>query len=382
MISSHRMFATRAEHWLYTHVAKPIFFRFDPEQVHDRMVSFGKTLGRTSIGRRAVKTAFAYSHPALVQELFGIRFPNPVGLTAGFDKNAELTEIVPSVGFGFEEVGSITGEPCEGNPKPRLWRLPKSKGLVVWYGLKNEGSEALARRLEHRSFDAPVGTSVARTNSPQTMETEAGIADYAKAFRAFATIGDYTTVNISCPNTCGGEPFTDPERLHQLLVVLDDIPTEKPVFLKVSADLSTEELNALVAVCDNHRVHGFVISNLTKRYDRPAIDPAEREKIIKGGVSGRAVFDPSNELISHLFQTAGERYLIIGSGGIFSVEDAYEKIRRGASLVQLATGMIFEGPQLIGEINRGLVELLGRDGYSHLREAVGSYYRTVIDDTN
>jgi len=366
------MFATSFQHWAYRNVAKPIFFRLDPEDVHDAVTWFGARLGKFALTRRVIRALFAFDHPALEQTILGIHFKNPVGLTAGFDKNAQLLGIMPEVGFGFEEIGSVTGEPCEGNPRPRLWRLPKSNGLVVWYGLKNDGCEAIAKRL--RGFDAaiPFGTSVARTNSAATVEQGAGIADYVKAFRAFTDIGDYFTVNISCPNTCGGEPFTSPEALDHLLTALDPIPTAKPVFLKMPADISTEEFDALVAVANRHRVHGFVISNLTKKFDRATVNQDEIMVTDKGGISGRPVVEPANALIAHAYRAVGSRYVIMGSGGIFSAEDAYEKIRLGASLLQLATGMIFEGPQLIGEINRGLVELLKRDGYANISEAVGT----------
>ena len=366
------MFATFLERWTYQHIAKPCFFRRDPEDVHDRMCAVGSTLGKFAATRAVTRRLFAFSHPALEQTVAGIRFANPVGLTAGFDKNAELTGIIPSVGFGFEEIGSVTGEPCEGNPKPRLWRLPESKGLVVWYGLKNDGCEAIANRLFNKTFSIPIGTSVARTNSPATIDDQKGIADYAKAFRAFAEIGDYTTVNISCPNTCGGEPFTEPGRLDALMTTLDAIPTSKPIFLKLPCDITTDALDELVGIADKHRVHGLILSNLTKRRDRPGIVADEIKDKDKGGISGRPVFDPSNELISHLYRTVGSRFVLIGSGGVFSAKDAYEKIRRGASLVQLATGMIFEGPQLIGEINRGLVDLLRRDDYTNISQAIGT----------
>lgn len=344
----------------------------DPEDVHDAMTAVGIWLGKFSVTRRIARALFLYEHPSLEQTVLGIRFRNPVGLTAGFDKNAQLLPIMPEVGFGFEEVGSITGEACEGNPRPRLWRLPKSKGLVVWYGLKNDGCEAVAKRLCGFASAIPYGTSVARTNSAATVEQAAGIADYAKAFRAFADIGDYFTVNVSCPNTCGGEPFTSPDALDRLLAALDPIPTNKPVFLKLPADISTADLDALIAVADRHRVHGLVISNLTKRRDRATVDPDEIAVTDKGGISGRPVAEPANALIAHAYRVAGKRYAIIGVGGIFSAEDAYEKIRLGASLVQLATGMIFEGPQVIGEINRGLARLLRRDGYENVSNAVGS----------
>ena len=366
------MFATRFHRSAYTHLAKPIFFRRDPESVHDAVVRFGKTLGRVTLTRRAVAFLFHYAHNMLEQDILGIHFENPIGLTAGFDKNAELTRIVPAVGFGFAEVGSITGEPCEGNPKPRLWRLPKSQGLMVYYGLKNDGCEAIARRLAGERFEIPIGISVAKTNSPATVDVQTGIADYHKAFKTLEPHADYLTVNISCPNAFGGEPFTAPERLEMLLSNLDTIQTAKPVFLKLPVDLGNTSMDALVAVAERHRVHGLILANLTKRRDHPTIDQTEVHGLDRGGISGKPMYDLANELLTHLFQTVGSRFVLIGSGGVFSAEDAYEKIRRGASLIQLATGMIFQGPQLIGEINRGLVALLKRDGFSHIREAIGS----------
>lgn len=366
------MFATSAERWLYQKVAKPIFFRFDPEQVHDRIVKLGARLGRWRLTRWVTERLFSFAHSGLRQEILGLDFPNPVGLTAGFDKNATLIQTMPAVGFGFVEVGSITGEPCAGNPKPRLWRLPKTQGLVVYYGLKNDGCEVIASRLRQKKFEIPVGVSIAKTNSANTVEVSAGIQDYLKAFRAFLPIADYFTVNISCPNAYGGEPFTDPVRLEQLLSALDLIEAKQPIFLKLPVDLTMTELENLLLVIDSHRVHGLVISNLTKRRDRPEIVGAELNGLDHGGISGRPTFAASNDLISYVFKTRGSRYVLIGSGGIFSAEDAYEKIIRGASLVQLATGLIFEGPQVIGEINRDLVKLLERDGFKNISEAIGS----------
>jgi dihydroorotate dehydrogenase len=366
------MFATSFIRWSYRLVGKPVFFAQDPENVHDRVTGLGALLGRFSFTRHLTSAFLGYKHPSLEQTILGIRFKNPVGLAAGFDKDARLTKTLPGVGFGFEEIGSVTGEPCEGNPKPRLWRLPKSNGLIVNYGLKNEGSEAIAKKLRSMSFEFPIGTSVAKTNSPATVEMDAGIADYAKAFRAFTDIGDYFTINISCPNAYGGEPFVEPGKLDALLTFLDQIPTKKPIFLKLPADISFDEADALVSVADRHRVQGLIATNLTKKRENPAILPEEVRGIDVGGISGKPVANLSNELISHLYGTTNGRYVIIGCGGIFSAEDAYEKIRRGASLVQLITGMIYEGPQLIGELNRGLVRLLERDGFKNVAEAVGS----------
>ncbi|MBP7005648.1 quinone-dependent dihydroorotate dehydrogenase [Patescibacteria group bacterium] len=359
---------------LYRHGAKPFFFAQDPEDVHDRMCELGQNIGRFRVTRWLARKFFRYENNMLEQDIWGIRFSNPIGLAAGFDKNAHLTAVLPSVGFGFEEVGSITGERCEGNPRPRLWRLPQSRGLVVYYGLKNDGCEAIAARLHEKRFAIPIGISVAKTNSPETVDVGAGIADYVKAFRAFLDIGQYFTINISCPNTFGGEPFTDPARLHLLLTEIDKIETQKPILLKMPADITTEQLDALVTVANQHRVHGFILSNLTKAFDRSEIHSDEIKGMVHGGISGKPTFQASNELLAHLYKTVGKRYVIIGCGGVFSAEDAYEKICQGASLIQLITGMIFEGPQCIGEINRGIVELLKRDGFKTVSEAVGSRF--------
>ena len=194
------MFLTSFGRWTYIHVAKPYFLRQDPEAVHDRMIQLGKLLGRSKLTRGLAGGLFAYKNPSLEQTILGIHFANPVGLAAGFDKDAELTDILPAVGFGFEEVGSITGEACKGNPKPRIWRLPKSVGLVVHYGLKNDGSGAIASRLREKTFSIPIGTSIAKTNNATTVDLRAGIADYVKAFKAFTRIGSYFTINISCPD--------------------------------------------------------------------------------------------------------------------------------------------------------------------------------------
>lgn len=369
------MFLTGLTRYGYRRIAKPLFFRRDPEKAHDSVVAMGKLLGGTSITRGITRVFFNYENPILAQEILGIQFTNPVGLTAGFDKNAELIGIMPSVGFGFHEIGSVTGEPCEGNPKPRLWRMPKTGALIVWYGLKNDGCEVIAERIEERRMHIPVGTNIAKTNCKETVDTDAGIRDYEKAFRALADVGHYFVVNVSCPNTYGGEPFTTPDRLERLLTRLDAISTSKPVLLKLGADLTPDGLDALVHVTDRHRIHGFILSNLTKQKNLPSIRQDELVITDKGGVSGKPVAPLSNALISHLYRSVGDRYVIIGTGGIFTAEDAYEKIKNGASLVQLATGMIFQGPQSIGEINRGIAQMLHEDGYHNISEAIGSAHK-------
>lgn len=359
---------------LYKRGLKPILFRFDPEAVHDRVLKSAALVSKLPGAKFFLSSLFEYRHPSLEQTILGIRFRNPVGLAAGFDKNGELTQLVRALGFGFEEVGSITGEPCEGNPKPRLWRLPKSRGIIVWYGLKNDGARIISKRLKRLKFDLPIGISVAKTNSPKTVVREKGIQDYLKAFKHFLDIGDYFTINISCPNAYGGEPFCDPLSLEALLSRLDRIKTPKPIFIKIPPDLSNHEVDRILAIAKKHRVHGFVVSNLTKDLSNLNVDPAEFKRVSqgKGGISGKPVEELSNRLIASLYKKAGDRFIIIGVGGIFSAEDAYKKIKLGASLVQLITGMIFEGPQLIAQINEGLVRLLKRDGFTTISEAVGA----------
>lgn len=356
-------------HFFYQNILKKIFFKIDPEIIHDHMVKMGKFLGRFSTTRKITKWLFNYENKKLEQTILGINFPNPIGLSAGFDKNAELTDILPAVGFGFVEVGSITGEPCAGNSKPRLWRLPKTKGLVVYYGLKNDGCEKIAARLATKKFTIPVGISIAKTNCQATADTTAGIADYVKAANCLKDTGQYITINISCPNAFGGQPFTDNERLELLLTKIDEIVFNKPVFLKISPDLNEQELDDVLAVAGRHKIDGFVCTNLTKKRDQVTI--LDNNVPEKGGVSGKAISDLSNKSIAHIYKKTKGQKIIIGVGGVFSAEDAYQKIKLGASLIQLITGMIYEGPQVIGEINRGLVQLLEKDGFKNISEAIG-----------
>ncbi len=354
---------------VYQYALKPIFFLQDPEDVHDRMISLGKRLGSSPAMRLLARAAFDYEHPILVQTIAGIQFQNPIGLAAGFDKNAQLVDILPDVGFGFAEVGSITGEPCSGNPRPRLWRLKKSKSLLVYYGLKNDGCEVVASRLKKKIFRIPIGISVAKTNCPATADPAVGIADYKKAFDTFRGVGHYYTINISCPNAFGGEPFTDPTLLEALLTALDLNSADKPVFLKISPDLSESQLDAIIDVVFCHRIAGFICSNLTKRRDNDHLKDGSIPAT--GGMSGKVSQGLSDAHIRYLYKKTKNTYCIIGCGGVFTAEDAYMKIRAGASLIQMITGMIYEGPQTIGAINDGLVRLLKRDGFENITQAIG-----------
>jgi len=405
--------------WKYRRFLKPILFRFDPELMHDIFVKIGKSLGSMSATRWATEIWFGYENPILEQEILGIKFKNPIGLAAGFDKNAEMIDIMPAVGFGFMEVGSVTGRPCAGNARPRLWRLPKSRSLIVYYGLKNDGAEEIVKRLRQTCLPAgrsnrfrrpdrfPVGISIAKTNDNQTITTETGIADYVSAYQKFveAGIGDYYTINISCPNAFGGEPFVDPAKLEKLLSALNSshgtLPKSgkgaeevvsriarsdfgsdwpKPVFLKMPPDLSHEQIDQIIELAKKYKICGFICTNLSKDRSLPEFQNKIKEKLPTdvGGLSGKVVEELANKQIKYIYQkiksVQGEsldKMIIIGCGGVFSAQDAYAKIKAGASLIQLITGLIFEGPQLISQINQGLAQLLAQDGYKNISEAIG-----------
>lgn len=357
---------------LYKNITKPLAFQLDPEKVHDHFTRLGKQLGKNAITRGITSAAFSYHNPMLSQTLAGIHFPNPVGLAAGFDKNAELVDILPSVGFGFAEIGSITGEYCEGNPKPRLWRLPKSKSIIVYYGLKNEGAECISTKLANRVFQIPIGISAAKTNSKDTVALENGIEDYCKVLDCFRIIGSYYTMNISCPNTFGGQDFSDPKRLEKLFnAMVKKKLFCKPVFLKLSPDLSLKELDALITLALKYPVTGMICSNLVKKKENACIHDDDMKQWVCGGLSGKPVLRHAYKHVAHIYQKTHGRLLVIGCGGIFTAEDAYAYIKNGASLVQLITGMIYEGPQVVSAINQGLVALLKKDGYKNISEAVG-----------
>ncbi len=357
----------------YRAFAKPLLFKRDPEKVHDAALNIGHWFGKYGWRCYIVRTCFHYQDLMLSQTLLGLKFASPLGLAAGFDKNGYLIGTLDGLGFGFGEIGSVTGRPCEGNAKPRLWRLPASRSLAVYYGLANEGAAAIAERVKKSSRKIPIGINIAKTNHLDTNEIKAGIEDYIKAYRAINQAADYITVNISCPNVGGGEPFKNPENLELLLSAIEQESGLKPIFIKLSPDLSESELNGLLSVIAKHKIAGLICSNLT--HSRDGIIESEKKLNARGGLSGQAVANLSNELLSSVYKKTQGKYLLIGCGGIFSAEDAYEKIKRGANLLQLISGMIFNGPQFINELNRGLVKLLKKDGYENISQAVGSYYK-------
>lgn len=361
----------------YRNVLKPILFMQKPDPIHGLFLNTGKILQRSLVARKIIAGMWAYQNPPyLAQTIAGISFKNPVGLSAGFDKNFELSPILKSVGFGFMEGGSLTFRQCDGNPRPWFYRLPKSKSLVVYAGLANEGvTKIISRIKEYQSEtfeDFPLNMSVAKTNSPATCDETDGVADYVGSLKAIKTagVGSMATLNISCPNAFGGEPFITPSTLEHLLTEVDKVGLKIPIFIKMPSHLAWEEFNELLDVAKKHNVTGLTISNLAK--DRKKAKLADiLPDSVNGNLSGKPTWELGNNLIKRTYKKYGDRFVIIGVGGIFSAENAYTKIRLGASLVELITGMIFEGPQLIGEINLGLVKLLKRDGLTNINQAIG-----------
>lgn len=369
------MFQSKIIEFFYVNFLKKAFFKLDPELVHDRMLFLGEMLGKILPLRILTKLVLNYDDKSLEQEILGIKFKNPVGLSAGFDKNAKLIKILPSVGFAYGEFGSVTYKSYEGNPKPRLYRLPKSKALTVYYGLKNEGVGPILERIRKIRFkksDFVIGVSVARTNSKETVEINAGIDDYTNCLREVVSsrLAQFVTINISCPNTFAGEPFTTPERLEKLLKSVVILNINIPIFIKMPIDLPWDEFDRLLEIIVHYKFNGVVIGNLTKNRQSELIKDYISEEI-KGGISGLPTQQLSDELIRRTYLKYGDKLVIIGVGGIFSAKDAYRKIKLGASLVQLITGMIYEGPQLIGSINRGLKDFLVADGFTNISQAIG-----------
>ena len=361
---------------------RPLIFMMEPEQAHRTLKKAGVFLGNNKFLKSLTGLFFNYDHESLNIKVDGINYRNPIGLSAGFDKDGELTKIYPSLGFGLAELGSFTGEVCPGNPGKRLFRMKKSKSIVVWYGLNNEGSEKISQRLADEDFgDLRVGINAANSNLTPEFILQDSISDYLKTMKLFKDIGDYYDVNISCPNTQDGEPFVDKDNLDALLIAINkEIRpiSDKPIYVKLAADMTLEEINIIVDACMEHGMDGVVCTNLAKpefnSEHRPEEYPTNKGLLPKGkgAMSGLPLQRISTNVIRHVYRRTRGQLTIIGVGGIFTARDAYEKITSGASLCHMITAMIFDGPQAMNEINRGLVKLLKADGFDSISQAVGS----------
>lgn len=360
---------------VYRRVVRPVLFKFHPDNAHSMVVSILHTSGKIPLVPQVTRRVLTRRNKELEINWKGMHFSSPVGLSAGLDKNAQLPTMMKSLGFGFSTVGSVTAEPCKGNEKPWFYRLPKTGSLVVHVGLANVGVKKVLQRLHALPQSVQTGfpkvLSIARTNSKEASGVEEGISDYTASIKAAkrSPAIQMFEVNISCPNAYGGQTFTTPELLDQLLSSIDKVKNKKPIFIKMPLDLAWKDTKKLLDVAVAHDITGVTVANLTK--ERGKIDFKEDlPDHIKGGLSGVPLRERSTELVRKIYKSYGDKLVIIGVGGVMSAEDAYEKIKAGATFVELITGLILKGP-FIEEVNKGLVRLLKADGYEHISEAVG-----------
>lgn len=354
---------------MYKHLIRPVMFRLSADYAHESTVKFGSAVSKSKSILKVVQSLYEYSDPSLEQNILGLKFPNPIGLAAGFDKNGTLAPLMQSLGFGFVEVGSITANPSTGNPKPRSFRLQEDESLINRLGLNNDGVHTISRRLKKLKLGIPLGINIAKTHNPAITGQKA-IDDYKTSFDELKEIGDYITINISCPNTSEGKTFEEPETLDQLLTSLE---IEKdsmlaPVLIKFSVDLKDEHLEELVSVCESHTISGYVACN-TSQYRDDLMTPVKKlSRIGSGGLSGKAIRQRSTEMIRKIRTLSKGTKLIIGVGGISSGNDAIEKLKAGADILQIYTGMIYEGPAIVKRINKEISEHLKQNGYKHVYE--------------
>ena len=309
-------------------------------------------------------------------DVAGLSFENPIGLAAGYDKSGRAVDGLAAIGFGHIEVGSVSIDPSRGNPKPRLFRLPEDEAVIVHYGLQNDGAEMVRRRLSGRRTDVPVGVNIVKTNRGMNVPAESPdeiIREYVDAVAVLRDDASYLTLNLSCPNTEDGRDFfADSEHTRLLLSALSDLTIDRPLFLKVSPLGDDAAEDALLEAVDPFPfVHGFIY-NLVPGVHADLETPRDRWQGLPGALAGRPVRDQMDLKIKALYgRMDRKRYSIIGAGGVSTAADAYRKIRFGASMVQLLTSLIYEGPWVVKRINEGLLELMDRDGVGDISGCVG-----------
>jgi dihydroorotate dehydrogenase (fumarate)/dihydroorotate dehydrogenase len=368
----------------YERAAAPLLFRADPEWIHDRSLRTAELLGALPWLCDVIGKRYAGSHPRLHTTVAGLHLHSPIGLAAGYDKNGRGVNLLSSLGFGHVEVGSVSAAPSAGNPAPRLWRIPADQGIVVHYGVPNDGADLVGRRLgrrptrrNHRRPTVPVGVNLVNTNhGPSAAEESVPviIADYARSAGSLHDQADYLCLNLSCPNTEDGRGFFHHgSRLAELLAELAELPITKPVFLKVAPFNGTAELGRFLETAGAAPfVAGFSV-NLPPGKPAGLRTPPEVLAGMPGAVSGPPSRARAEQTVRELYLGMDRRrHAIIGSGGVSSAADAYRMIRLGASLVQVFTALVYHGPGVIRAINDGLAELLERDGFGSIGEAVGA----------
>lgn len=370
--------------WFYRNALRPLLFTQDAESIHNRTMGMLSRVGRSGMLCDAMHSFFGA--PELPVEMFGLRFPNPVGLAAGMDKNASALPAWAAMGFGFAELGAATWHAQPGNPPPRVFRAIAEEAIVNRMGFNNLGAEAIAERLaEWKRLDRwprhPVGMNLGKS---KITPLEKAAQDYANSFRVLRPYMDFFVVNVSSPNTPNLRQLQDKGALDEIFTALQEVqnsqlsnaqspaPARKPpILVKVAPDLSFEALDEILELAGPREISGIVATNTT--IARPAATAPDVQRVYAetGGLSGRPLQKRSTEVIRHLYRQTRGKLPIIGVGGIFSAEDAWEKISAGASLIQIYTGLVYEGPSLCRDIVSGLMEKLETKGFSQTSQAVG-----------
>lgn len=335
---------------------KLFLFQFDPERIHYFVTGILQGVQRMWGVPKLIKAAFYFEHPSLEREVFGLKFKNPVGLAAGFDKNGDNIHELANFGFGFIEVGTVTPLPQPGNEKPRMFRLPKDEALINRMGFNNKGVDVLAKRLSMIKREGLIiGGNIGKNkNTPN----EEAVNDYIKCFDRLFEVVDYFVVNVSSPNTPGLRELQEKEPLKHILNTLQSRnlthPLPKPILLKIAPDLTDSQLDDIVEIVQETKIAGVIASNTT--ISRSDLQSAESQKKELGGLSGKPLSKRATEVIKYLADQSGKSFPIIGVGGIHSAKDAQDKLDAGAALVQIYTGFVYEGPGLVKRILKGLIK--------------------------
>lgn len=360
---------------IYKDLLQPVFFRADAEKIHETGLRVLRTVLRSKTARRITAERFA-APEGLATECFGIGFANPIGLAAGFDKNAVVVDQMAALGFGFVEVGTVTLDPQPGNEKPRLFRLPEDQALINRLGFNNKGAREAARRLALAERNCVIGVNIGKNKSVPNEDAE---QNYLECFELVHEHADYITVNVSSPNTPNLRELQEGEKLDSLLSVLQEANlrravngVRKPLLLKIAPDLSFEALDEIIDICKTRLINAVIATNTTVERTDLKTHPSVLGRIGAGGLSGKPLESRANLVIQHIFRRTQGSLPVIGVGGVFSAEDAFEKIASGASLVQGYTGFIYNGPGYARDINRGLNRLLEENGFETVGEACGT----------
>ena len=361
--------------WFYRHLIRPVLFTQNPEEIHHRVMGALAITSRYSASCGLVDAL--YGSPELPVQLFGLKFPNPIGLAAGMDKAAEAVPVWPAMGFGFSELGAVTWHAQPGNPQPRVFRAIKAEGIINRMGFNNAGAEAMAQKLDQwrklgRWPNHPVGINLGKSKiTPLDKAAE----DYANSFRVLRPHADFFVINVSSPNTPNLRQLQDKSALDEILAALQEVQSGKssqsPILVKVAPDLSFEALDEILELAGPRKVAGIIATNTT--ITRPETTDGVLKEIYAqtGGLSGRPLRARSTEVIRHIYRQTHGSLPIIGVGGIFDAADAWEKITAGSSLLQIYTSMVYEGPGAAKAIVSGLKTRLKEAGFARLEEAVG-----------